>query len=67
MLSEGNAVHPGGCDSPLQIVIGDWRASNLRKSASNGHYYMQRAVTPDQIIQQNITEGRRAQKAVKTL
>jgi hypothetical protein len=27
--------------------------SNLKKKARNGHFYMQRAVTPDQITQQN--------------
>ncbi len=25
MLSEGNAAHPIGCDSPLQIVMAVWR------------------------------------------
>jgi hypothetical protein len=25
MLSESNAVHPAGCDSPLQIVMAVWR------------------------------------------
>jgi hypothetical protein len=25
MFSEGNAAHPVGCDSPLQIVLAVWR------------------------------------------
>jgi hypothetical protein len=76
MFSEGNAAHPVGSDSPLQIVIAVWRtflylnllgqvslpsADNngclarfkLEKSAPNGHYYLQRAVTPNQITKQN--------------
>jgi hypothetical protein len=30
-----------------------WHASNLKKSAPNGHYYLQKAITPNQITQQN--------------
>jgi hypothetical protein len=66
-LSEGNAANPVGCDSPLQIEMAVWRpfclSSNflggvLQPSADNngapkGHYYLQRAVTPNQITQQN--------------
>jgi hypothetical protein len=65
MLLEG--IAPVGCDSPLQIVMADWRLfclnSNflgrvLQPSADNngapkGHYYLQRAVTPNQITQHN--------------
>ncbi len=40
--SPGSADNNGCCCS-----------SNLKKSASNGYYYLQRAVTPDQITQQN--------------
>jgi hypothetical protein len=67
MLSEGNAALPVGCDSPLLIVMVVWHPfglnSNflgrvLQPSADNngapkGHYYLQRAVTPNQITQQN--------------
>ena len=42
-----------GCDSPLQIVMAVWRPSNKKKRAPNSHYYLQRAVTPNQITQQN--------------
>jgi hypothetical protein len=55
--SEGCATHPVGYNSPLQEVMAVWRASNLEKIASNGHYYMQRAATPDQITQQNSLQG----------
>jgi hypothetical protein len=30
-----------------------WRASNKKKDEPNGHYYLQRAGTADQITQQN--------------
>ncbi len=30
-----------GCDSPLLTNMSVWHASNLKKSAPNGHYYMQ--------------------------
>ncbi len=67
MLSEGNAANPFGCDSPLQVVMAVWRPfclnSNFlgrlwQSSADNigapkGQYYLQRAVTPNQITQQN--------------
>ncbi len=33
-----------GRDSPRQRVMAVWCASNLKKSAPNGHYYLQRAV-----------------------
>jgi hypothetical protein len=57
MLSEGNAAHPVRCDIPLQIVMSNDSLA-LRTSADNngapkGHYYLQRAVTPDQMTQQN--------------
>jgi hypothetical protein len=45
-----------------------WWALSLKISATNGHYYQQRAVTPNQITQQNcLQRGRRALKAVKAL
>jgi hypothetical protein len=67
MLSEGNAVLPVGCDSTLQIIMAVWRPFCLNLSflgrvwqpfadyngAPNSHYYLQRAVKPYQIIQQN--------------
>ena len=67
MLSEGNVALSVGCDSPLQIVMAVWRPFCLNSNflgrvwqpsadnngAPNGHYYLQRAVTPDQIIQHN--------------
>jgi hypothetical protein len=66
-LSEGNAAHPFGCDSLWSIVMAVWRSfcfnSNFlgrvrQPSAENngeprGHYYLQRAVTSDQITLQN--------------
>ncbi len=66
-LSEGNAAHPVRCGSSLQIVMAVWRPfcliSNFlggvqqpyadNNGAPKGHYYLQRAVTPDQITQQN--------------
>ncbi len=68
MFSEGNAAHPVGCDSPLQIEMSVWHATNLKKSAQNRHYYLQLAVTPYQISQEFLfAEGRRALKAVQTL
>jgi hypothetical protein len=65
MFSEGNAAHPVGCDSPLQKVMALWgpiclksnsQGQVLQPSADNngapkGHYYLWRAVTPDQITQ----------------
>jgi hypothetical protein len=66
MFSEGNAALPVWCDSPLQIVMAVWRTlfefkllgrvlqpSADNNGAPNGHYYLQRAVTPHQITQQN--------------
>jgi hypothetical protein len=67
MLSEGNAAHPVGCDSPLQILMAVWRPFCLNSNflghvrqpsadnndAPKGHYYLQRSVTLDQITQQN--------------
>jgi hypothetical protein len=82
MLSEGSAAHPLGCDSPIQIVIAVWRPFCLNSnflcrvwqpSADNngvpkGHYYLQRAVTLDQITQQNSLQRTGAsQKAEKAL
>jgi hypothetical protein len=54
---------------PLQIELAIWRASNLRKSVpKNGHYYLQRAVTPYQITLQNCLHKARGDlKAVKAL
>ncbi len=65
MLSEGNAALPVGCESSLQMVMAVWRPCCLNflgwvwlpsadnNSAANGHYYLQRAVTPHQITQQH--------------
>jgi hypothetical protein len=67
MLSEGNAAPPVGCDSPLQIEMAVWRPFCLNSNflgrvwqpsaeyngVPKGHYYLQRAVTPYQITQQN--------------
>jgi hypothetical protein len=61
MLSEGNAAHPVGCDSPVQrpfCLNSNFLGRVSQPSAENngapkGHYYLQRAVTPDQISQQN--------------
>ncbi len=53
MFSEGIAAHPVVCDTPLLTIMAVWRASNFKNSAPKGHYYLQRAVTPDQITQQN--------------
>jgi hypothetical protein len=67
-VSEGNAAHPVGSDSPLQIVMAVWRPFCLNSNflgrvrqpsaadnngAPKGHFYLQRAVTPNQITQQN--------------
>ncbi len=66
-LSEGNAAYTVGCDSPLLIVMVVWRPFCLNANflgrvwepyadnngAPKGHYYLQRAVTPFQITQQN--------------
>jgi hypothetical protein len=67
-VSEGNAAHPVGSDSPLPIVMAVWRPYCLNSNflgrvrqpsaadnngASKGHYCLQRAVTPNQITQQN--------------
>jgi hypothetical protein len=53
----------------MLIIIDVWCSSNLKKSALNSHYYLQRAVTPDQITQQNSlhAEGRRALQAVQAI
>jgi hypothetical protein len=67
MCSEGNAAHPVGCDRPLQIVKEVWRPFCLNSNflgrvghpfadnngAPKGHFYLQRAVPPNQITQQN--------------
>ncbi len=67
MLSDGNAAHPVRFDSPLLIVMSVWRPFCLNSNflgrvwqpsadnngAPKGHYYLQRAGTPDQITQQN--------------
>jgi hypothetical protein len=62
MLSEGNAAHPVRCDIPLQMVMAVWHPFYLNSNfcpsadnngAPNGHYYLQRAVSTDQITQQN--------------
>ncbi len=42
-----------GCDSPLLAIMTVWHASDSKKSVPNGHYYLQRAVTHDQITQQS--------------
>ncbi len=79
MLSEGNAALPVGCDSTLQIVMAVWRPFCLNSnflgrvwqpSADNngalkGHYYLQRAVTPNQITQQNSCKGKETPKGRK--
>ncbi len=44
---EGNAAHLVGLEILLQIVMAVWHTSNLKKSAPNGLYYLQRLVTPD--------------------
>jgi hypothetical protein len=68
MFSEGNAAQIVRCDSPLQIVMMVWRtflllkikavwhASNFKKSTPNGHYYLQRGVTSNEITQENSWE-----------
>jgi hypothetical protein len=66
MFSECNAAHPVGCDSPLLTIMAFWQASNLKKSAPNSYFYLQRAVTPDQITQQNSFQKAGGPKAVKT-
>jgi len=53
LFSEGIVAPPVGCDSPLQIVMAIWHPSNKKKRAPNSHYYLQRAITPKQITQQN--------------
>ncbi len=46
--------HAGSeCGSPLQTIMAVWHALNFEKSVPNGHYYLHRASTPDQITQQN--------------
>ncbi len=68
LFLEGNDAHPVGCDIPLQIVMAIQRSSNLKKSAPNGHYHLQRAVTtlPDHWAEL-LAEGRRALNAVRAL
>ncbi len=62
-IIRGNAAHPAGRDCPLQIVMSVWCSFCLNSSflglgpsadngAPKGHYYLQRAVTPDIITQQ---------------
>ncbi len=75
MFSEGNAAHPVGCDSTLQLGMAVWypffefeilcRCDNpllttmlfgalqISKKCANRPNYLQRAVTPNQITQQN--------------
>jgi hypothetical protein len=40
-------------------------ASNLKRSAPNGHHYLQWAVTPARSLSRIFPKGRRALKAVK--
>ncbi len=42
-----------GRDRPLQIVMAVRHGSKLKENAPNGHYYLQRAITPSQITRQN--------------
>ncbi len=42
-----------GCDSPLQIEVAAWHTIFQMRNKPNGHYYLQRAVTPYQITHQN--------------
>jgi hypothetical protein len=52
MFSEGNAAHlVKHSNSQLQITMAGWCSFNFLKSAPNGHYYLQLAVTLDQITQ----------------
>jgi hypothetical protein len=61
MLSEGTAAHPVECDSPAwrpfclssNFLGRVWQPSAENNGAPKVHYYLQRAVTPDQITQQN--------------
>jgi hypothetical protein len=67
MLSEGNAAHPVRRDSPLLDSNGSLApflfefklsrsgvtALSNNNGALKGHFYLQRAVTPNQITQQN--------------
>jgi hypothetical protein len=42
------------CGSPLLLKkMAVWHAANFKKSSLNGYYYLQRAVTLNQITQQN--------------
>jgi hypothetical protein len=54
-----------GCCSPLLTIMAVCNASNFKRSVLNSHYYLQQAVTPDQITQQNSLQ--RALKAGKAL
>jgi hypothetical protein len=79
MLSEGNDALPVGCDSPLQIVMAVWHPFCLNFNflgwvqqpsadnygAPNGYFYLQRAVTPDQIAQENSFRGQECPKGRK--
>ncbi len=81
MLSEDNAAHPVGCVSALQIEMTVWRPfclstnflgrvwqpSDDNNGAPKSQYYLQRAVTPDQITQQNSLQRAGAEKAEKAL
>ncbi len=76
MLSEGNATHPFGCDSPLQIVMAVWRPfclnsnflgrvwqpSAANNGAPKGHYYLQRAVTPTRSLSRIVCRVQEAEK-----
>jgi hypothetical protein len=43
-----------GCGSPVLIAMAAWPTSNFKKVYPNGQYYLQQAVTPDQITQKNM-------------
>ncbi len=61
------AICPVGCEIPLQMIMAvwylfclksnflgrGWQPSAKYNGAARSHYYLQRAVTPDQITQQN--------------
>ncbi len=69
MFSEGNTALPVGYDNPFADSNGCLAYFKFRKKcAKRPLLYLQRAVTPDQITQQNrFAEGRSALKAVKEL
>ncbi len=55
MSSEGNAAHPVGYNSPLQIVMAIYHTFLKLELAGSGvqggHYYLQRAVTPPDCLE----------------